>query len=460
MKKKNIYLALVLLFTVLGFVIPGVGALEAAGARCLCLFIAFLICCLTSVIPSGVASIIFTCLMGVSTVGGFKGMSTAFKNISVSLMAFCMGTLAITVALKRTTIPQRLAAFAAKISKGNSKVIILFFMFAACLLSAIMSNVAACATIGAMAYGICKTQEASGAGVKNFGRCMMIGIPLGAGIGGCGTIAGSVNNATALEILTAYDGSTIAFGPWAVVMIPATLIAMVVAWFILVTMWKPEPLSEKVIEETKNNDLGPMSAIDKKVAVIIILMVGFWISTTWIKLYNANFVSVVGLVLFVVTDCFKWNEYNSECRWDSVLLCGGVMGVVQGLINTGVGDWIGNVLFGGITALPPIILAMIIVLASFILHAFIPVGGPIASILTLPAITLCLNCGLNPAVAILLVLIGANTCTILPIDHLPIMTQAYGFYKGGDFTKAGIPVTIAFTILLPLLIIPLFNLVA
>jgi len=189
-------------------------------------------------------------------------------------------------------------------------------------------------------------------------------------------------------------------------------------------------------------------------------MVGFWISTTWIKLYNANFVSVVGLVLFVVTDCFKWNEYNSECRWDSVLLCGGVMGVVQGLINTGVGDWIGNVLFGGITALPPIILAMIIVLASFILHAFIPVGGPIASILTLPAITLCLNCGLNPAVAILLVLIGANTCTILPIDHLPIMTQAYGFYKGGDFTKAGIPVTIAFTILLPLLIIPLFNLVA
>lgn len=459
MKKKTVYLILVLLFTVLGFVLPGFGALEAAGARCLCMFIAFLICCLTNVIPSGIASIIFTCLMGISTVGGFQGMSAAFKNVSVSLMAFCMGTLAITVALKRTTIPQRLAAFAAKVSKGNSKVIILFFMFAACLLSAIMSNVAACATIGAMAYGICKTQEESGAGVKNFGRCMMIGIPLGAGIGGCGTIAGSVNNATALEILTAYDGSTIAFGPWALVMIPATLIAMVIAWFILVTLWKPEPLSEKVIEETRNNDLGPMSALDKKVSLIIVLMVGFWISTTWIKTYNANFVSIMGLVLFVVTDCFKWSEFNSECRWDSVLLCGGVMGVVQGLINTGVGDWIGNVLFGGISSLPAVVLAMIIVLASFILHAFIPVGGPIASILTLPAITLCLNCGLNPAIAILLVLIGANTCTILPIDHLPIMTQAYGYYKGGDFTKAGIPVTIAFTILLPLIIIPLFSLV-
>ena len=136
------------------------------------------------------------------------------------------------------------------------------------------------------------------------------------------------------------------------------------------------------------------------------------------------------------------------------------MGVVQALINTGVGDWLGKVLFGNASGLSPIILGMLIILAGFILHAFIPVGGPIASILTLPAVALCASAGLSPAIGVLLVLVGANTCTLLPIDMLPILTRTYGYYQSGDFIKAGIPVTIALTVILPLIMVPLSGLLA
>ena len=456
-KTKVISEIITILLLILAVVCGPIAGLTDAGARCLIAFVAFLVVSLSGILPSGMASVLMTMFMALT--GGFPSMSGAAKSISVSLMCFCMGTLAITVALKRTTIPHRVAAFAANVSNGNSKLIILFFMCAACLLSAIMSNVAACATLASMAYGICKTQDESEFGAKNFGRCMMIGIPLGAGIGGCGTIAGSVNNATALEMLTSYDGSTIAFGPWALIMIPASLIAMVIIWFILIMIWKPEELSKEVVASTRNHMMGEMSALDKKVACVIIFMVAAWISTTWVKIYNTNFIAILGVAMFVLSGCFAWDDFNKECRWDSVLLCGGIMGVVQGLINTGVDVWLGEVLFGHVTSLSPIFLGMMITLAGFILHAFIPVGGPIASILTLPAISLCVKCGLNPAVAVLLVLIGANTCTILPIDHLPILTQTYGYYRSSDFPKAGVPVTIALTILLPIIIIPLTSLV-
>lgn len=457
MNKKAVSGILTIALLAASVVCGPVAGLTAEGSRCLLAFIAFLVLSLSGVLPSGISSLLITMFMAFS--GGFESMSKAATSISVGLMCFCMGTLAITIALEHTSIPNRVAVFAAKISRGNSKLIILFFMFAACLLSSIMSNVAACATLASMAYGICKTQENSEHGAKNFGKCMMIGIPLGAGIGGCGTIAGSVNNVTALEMLTSYDGSTMAFGPWALIMIPATLIAMVAIWLILITIWKPETLSAEVIASTRNHERTNMSALDKKVTFVIAFMVIAWISTTWITQYNTNFIALLGVALFVLLGCFSWNDFSKKCRWDSVLLCGGIMGVVQGLINTGVDAWLGEVLFGGITSLHPIVLGMIITLAGFILHAFIPVGGPIASILTLPAISLCAKCGLNPSVAVLLVLIGANTCTILPIDHLPILTQTYGYYKASDYPKAGIPVTIALTVLLPIIIIPLTSVI-
>ena len=437
---------------------PGMFGLEQAGLRTLLMFIAWLTASLSGVLPFGLSSIIFSMLMFFT--GGFPSMSAASKSISVNLMAFCIGTIAITVALKRTSIPNRVASFAAKISHGNSRLIILFFMFAACLLSSVMSNVAACTTLASMAYGICKVQEDSVHGIKNFGKYMMIGIPFAAGIGGCGTIAGSVNNATAMEMLTSFNGSTISFGPWALLMIPVSLIAMVIIWLIMTTMWKPEPLEANVIDATQTEETtGKMSRKDVTVATIIIVTIIAWVSTTWITAWNVNFISICCAAAFLLFGVFPWKEFNAECHWDSVLLCGGVMGLVQGLINTGVGDWLGTVLFGGAGGLNPILLGMLIILASFILHAFIPVGGPIASILALPAITLCVNAGLNPALAVLLVLVGANTCTLLPIDMLPILTRTYGYYKSSDFIKAGIPVTIALSIILPLIMIPLAGVV-
>ena len=458
-RSKVVGATLTVIIIILAVTVPGMAGLSQEGTRCLMMFIAFLACSLSGLMPFGMASIIFTFLMVFT--GGFPSMSAAAKGISVGLMAFCIGTMAITVALKRTSIPNRVAAFAAKISRGNSKTIILFFMFAACLLSSIMSNVAACTTLAAMAYGICQAQEDSGAGITNFGKDMMIGIPFAAGIGGCGTIAGSVNNLMGMEMLSTFNGSSIGFGPWAALMVPTSLVAMVVIWFILITIWKPEPLSESIVESTTNSSSqGSMSLTDKKVMLVIVLMVVFWISTTWVKAYNVNFIAIVGVALFLLLGCFKWNEFNSECHWDSVFLCGGVMGVVQALINTGVGDWLGKVLFGNASGLSPIILGMLIILAGFILHAFIPVGGPIASILTLPAVALCASAGLSPAIGVLLVLVGANTCTLLPIDMLPILTRTYGYYQSGDFIKAGIPVTIALTVILPLIMVPLSGLLA
>lgn len=232
------------------------------GTRALIVFCAFIVAILGGLVPGGVGSIMFTMIM--AFYGVFPSISASLKEISVSLMAFAMGTLAITSGLRRTTIPERVARFAARISKGNSKAIILFFMFAACLLSALMSNTATCATIGSMAYAICQVQKDSKHGAKNFGRCMMIGIPLGAGIGGCGTIAGSINNATALELYEGVIGKTIGFTPWMLVMIPATLIGMVLAWLVLITIWKPEALSEDVTSSINKKDLAPMKQPTKK----------------------------------------------------------------------------------------------------------------------------------------------------------------------------------------------------
>ena len=97
-KNKLIFGIISLALLILAIFCPPILGMSAEGARCLIVFIVFLILSLTNILPSGMASILCTCFMGV--IGGFTGMGAAFKSVSVSLMAFCMGTLAITVALK------------------------------------------------------------------------------------------------------------------------------------------------------------------------------------------------------------------------------------------------------------------------------------------------------------------------------------------------------------------------
>lgn len=108
-KNKLIFGIISLALLILAIFCPPILGMSAEGARCLIVFIVFLILSLTNILPSGMASILCTCFMGV--IGGFTGMGAAFKSVSVSLMAFCMGTLAITVALKRTSIPHRVRRF-------------------------------------------------------------------------------------------------------------------------------------------------------------------------------------------------------------------------------------------------------------------------------------------------------------------------------------------------------------
>ena len=64
-KNKLIFGIISLALLILAIFCPPILGMSAEGARCLIVFIVFLILSLTNILPSGMASILCTCFMGV-----------------------------------------------------------------------------------------------------------------------------------------------------------------------------------------------------------------------------------------------------------------------------------------------------------------------------------------------------------------------------------------------------------
>jgi sodium-dependent dicarboxylate transporter 2/3/5 len=162
------------------------------------------------------------------------------------------------------------------------------------------------------------------AGIQSTGKALMIAIPFAAMIGGIATPAGSSINILALYMLEKYAHLKITFLDWMVFGLPITIVMVPLSSLVLVKLFKPEPLTGilkgnnersladcQVAAAQESNgavDLSSLlnmpdtqqgfSMMEKKVLVIVSLMMAFWIASTWVPAINITMVAVVGLIVF------------------------------------------------------------------------------------------------------------------------------------------------------------------
>ena len=303
-------------------------------------------------------------------------------------------------------------------------------------------------------FGLCAPileQNGSEPGKSKFGKAIMLGIPVGAAIGGIGTPAGSGMNAVTMSLLKNICGVEISFGQWSLVGVPEALVSIVLAWLILCWLCKPEIDIVKGLDSLKEDrkNVGPLKGDELKFTIVFAIMVVLWFipKQTRNDMYMTAWGGIVIKSLPGMILC-NWKEASTKIDWSAFLICGAATALATVVANLGTGAWLSGILsnlfLSKVAGMGLVVLLLVINVMMAVGHYPMPQGVSLAG-LCLPVVgALAVNLGLNPIVVCLPVCMSTSMLLLVPIDPTCFTTYSGGYWKIKDMMSSGILITIGY----------------
>jgi sodium-dependent dicarboxylate transporter 2/3/5 len=428
--------------------LPTPQGLTIPGQRAAAIFLGALILWTTEAIPIAITGIFVLALqpiLGVNTLGA------AFTNFISPVFFFVMVMYFIALGFTKTGLAHRFALW--MISKaGTSPGRVLFvFMFGTAAISTVVSDVPCAAIFMAIALGIFKRLGLQ-PGRSQFGRAVMIGIPIASLIGGVGTPAGSSINVLGLVMIEQNGGPHISFLHWMAIGIPMVIIMLPIAAWVLLKFFPPEIETIGAISEIQRerNLLGPVKGAEWKVIGIMSVMIVFWILSTWVRAFDTVLVGVCGACLMFMPGIklFTWKEAQESTGWDVLMMLGAVSSLGALSTSSGLAKWLVGASLGGLQDWS--ILGILVLISAFtvIIHLMLPVNPVIPAVMIPPIMLLASAAGKNPALYALPVVFTASCAFLLPLDAVPLVTYGKGYYRIFDMFLPGLVLSVIWVIVI------------
>jgi len=446
--------------TAIVLILPTPQGLDPAGQRTAALFIGALILWSTESLPIAVTSLL---TLAVQPLFGLTPLGPAFANFMSPVFFFVLVMFIIALAWTKTGLAKRFAWWMLSMAGTDAKKAIYVFVVGAGLLSMIVSDVPAAAIFMAIALGILAKLDLRPG--SQFGKAIMLGIPIGALIGGVGTPAGSSINLLGLEIIAQQGGERIPFVNWMAIGIPMVAILLPFTAYVVVKFFPPEIESIGMIEDihAERDNMGALSSAEWKLIAIMSTMVVLWILSSWPALFpsvlrplsNVFLVGILGAIVMFLPGIklFTWKEAQEATGWEVLLLVGAVtsLGVVSR--DTGLAQWLVDSLLSGLVAWHMVAILIVISAFTVVVHLMLPINPVIPVVMIPPLMLLGDAAGLNPALFALPVIFTASCAFLLPLDAVPLVTYGKGYYKMFDMLPAGTVISIAWVIVMTVLLV-------
>ena len=446
--KEIIGLVAAILASAIVLLMPTPEGLGVPGQRMAALFVLILILWSTEAIPIAIGSLLALVLQPLL---GLNDLNTAFQNFIGLVFFFVLIMFIVALAWVKTGLAHRFALTLISKAGTESRRVILVFTVGTGLVSLIVSDVPTCAIFMAVAIGIFEKLKLE-PGKSQFAKGLMLAIPMGALVGGVGTIAGSSINVLGLQIIQDNGGPEITFLQWMAIGIPMVLILLPITAFIISKAFKPEIDDIGNIDDIKQElaDLGPLTAPEKKVIVIQSLMLIFWIAGTWVPAFNVVTVGVFGATLMFLPGIklFTWREAQAATGWDILMMAGAVATLGAASSSSGLAQWLVDVSLGGVSDFPVVLILGLISVFTVLIHLMLPVSPVINAIMIPPIMLLAVEAGVNPALYALPVIFTASCAMLIPLDPVPLLTFSKGYYTMFDMFKPGAIISIIWVIVM------------
>jgi di/tricarboxylate transporter len=168
--------------------------------------------------------------------------------------------------------------------------------------------------------------------------------------------------------------------------------------------------------------------------------------------------SLVGVILMIFTGCLKPGEIYGAVRWDIIFLLAGLIPLGIAMEKSGTNQLIAQYIVSLGSYLPSYWVLVSFYFFTALLTEIL--SNNAAVLLMLPvAVEVAKSLNLNPIAFMLAVMFAASNSYITPIGYQTnTMVYGPGGYRFLDFTRVGLPLTLMFTFIVPLLITMVYGL--
>ncbi len=459
-KRLIILFGIIVLFVVID-ILPCPEGLPPEGKRSVALMVCTAIAWMTSVFPlllSSLAALLFMPLLGLCT------LPETADLFSEPVLFFIISNYIVANGMAVTGLDKRITLLLALASGGNAKKLLFIFMMGAAALSTVLSDMGVVLMMLPIALMLL---QATGCrpGESNYGRAVMIGLPLAAYIGGMGTPAGASTNVLALTVLENTAGIKITFSQWAMLGLPIVAILTPIVFFIVWYAYKPEITILNGMEDAKERleNLGKMSKQEKKFIIIMILLVAVWLTESFHGI-NIAITTTFGALAFFLpgVDVLKWENTKDCIRWDIVILVSCCSAMATVIWNSGAAGWFATIISGMLDGKSLVVMLIVLGLVCAYAHLICPSNPAIVSIFVPIACAVAVAQGLNPASLAIPIGFMVSAACLIPLDVIALVCFATGYFKMTQMFRSGFFVIFAWVGVVTLVMVtiaPLFGII-
>ncbi len=300
------------------------------------------------------------------------------------------------IALERCGLSQRIAFALVARGGADPKRMVAAFLIAGAALSMWISNTATALILTPLALSVAAGAAVNGQVNARFAAALALAVAYAATIGGLGTPIGTPTNGIALQQLR-NEGVDISFGAWMAIGVPAILLLTPIAWLILTRGLQLAPDAARAAQadvQIRLRALGPVSAAERRVAIIFALTAACWCGSTLLAdligrhalalsppqrfsegHLDTIIATLAALALFITPAgggspraLLTWDDATA-LPWGVLLLFGGGLALAAGAELSGLSAWLAGGL-SGLSDAPPIVVIAAICLLVIVITEF------------------------------------------------------------------------------------------
>ena len=427
--------------------------LTANGKACLAIMAFAVTLWVTETLPFAATSLLVVLLIPAFGIADYRAIVRA--GFGDPVITFFIGVLMLSAAFTQSGLGTRLTYVVLLRVGTRTDRVLLGVLIAGTLISMWITDMAVAAMLLPLGVGLLRDAGLR-PGESNFGRSLMIATAFGPLIGGIATPAGTAANIVALGQLKQLAGTDVSFWRWMLLGVPASLMMIPFAWWILRWLFAPEierlPISVESIRG-RLGELGPLRRAETRTLLVFAVVVALWLLEPLLEQWSGGRIAFPveavglagGVALFLPgIAVLTWKQAEAGIDW------GGLMMIVAGLslglavFDSGAARWLAWVLLGQITSVPDALRPFVIVLAVAGLHLLFSSNTVTASIIIPILVALATDLHLDPwttvapaafTSSLAFVLVSEGPTTIIPYSS--------GYFSIRDMAKAGIWMTLA-----------------
>ncbi|WP_088329553.1 DASS family sodium-coupled anion symporter [Lacimicrobium sp. SS2-24] len=312
-------------------------------------------------IPVPATALVPLAMFDILGIASFEEAAAPFANPIIYLF---LGAFLLAISVEKWNLHKRIALNLLAVTGTEGRRLIAGFMLVAAFLSMWMSNTSTTLMLLPIALSVAKViadnlSAASETQIKHFQTALLLGLAYAATIGGLSTLIGTPPNALLAAFLSENYDMKIDFITWMKVGLPVSFIMLPLAWLVLTrVVYKVDIAANPAVDAHLNKlrqELGSMSAAEKRVAVVFVLVITSWIMrrplTEWLDLEgvtDAGIAMFAALLLFLipsdkdgVTRLLNWHD-ASRVPWGVLILFGGGLSLAAAVSNSGLATFLGE----------------------------------------------------------------------------------------------------------------------